>query len=599
MTSIGPAVFPTVFVGGPIAILAMLFPPVFGGLLLVARRWKAALAVVSLNSTLYLLYSWNWSYELVRGTWWGTPEALWIGMTLVTLLGLAAARWRMRSVLSQGAADKPTPTRLERACILIFATLALLGLLYAILDGQSLFAFPWRGLIVLGCACWAAVLWMLWSHRMDRASRVPFSGEGICLASMLIAALGLAIGLRTFSTSPVRLGNEEGTTVGSAAMVWQFEPRMNGTIVASPLVTDDRVFLAVAVDDAVRGPYGVVYCLDARTGKPIWAFNEANKDGMKAAFSSPCLAQGRVYLGEGFHEDQGCRLYCLRASDGHLLWSKLTGSHTESSPCVSEGRVYFGAGDDGLYCLDALTGEERWHYQNQVHIDADPLVVHGRVFGGGGVLGPSVYKRMGIYCLDAVTGTSIWWKDTPLPVMGTPSMQADQVFFAVGNGNFSQSSPEPEGGIICIEASSGRRLWEFKTADAVVARPIVTQERVYLVSRDGACYAVGREDHGLRWKRPLGSPIVASPALMQNAQGGILVVAPSAGPLCGLDLDTGQIRWTFELAERERARPFLQATPALQPGTASKRQIFLAAGLNTGVSLLPVLYCLEAESSSF
>ena len=38
---------PTVLVGGPLAVLAMLFPALFGGLLLVLRRWAVALTRTS------------------------------------------------------------------------------------------------------------------------------------------------------------------------------------------------------------------------------------------------------------------------------------------------------------------------------------------------------------------------------------------------------------------------------------------------------------------------------------------------------------------------------------------------------------------------
>ena len=79
-----------------------------------------------------------------------------------------------------------------------------------------------------------------------------------------------------------------------------------------------------------------------------WAFNDDNSHGMKPVFSTPCFADGRLYVGEGFHEHSACKLYCLSADKGDLLWEKKTAGHTESSPCAAEGRVFFGAGDDGL-----------------------------------------------------------------------------------------------------------------------------------------------------------------------------------------------------------------------------------------------------------
>src|SRR5262249_40406921 len=80
------AVIPTVLVGGPLAVLAMLFPALFAGLVLVLRRWAVALTVLSVDSTLYLAQ--QWFLPRLLASWWGTPAALWLSISAVTLLGI-------------------------------------------------------------------------------------------------------------------------------------------------------------------------------------------------------------------------------------------------------------------------------------------------------------------------------------------------------------------------------------------------------------------------------------------------------------------------------------------------------------------------------
>ncbi|HXG08932.1 MAG TPA: hypothetical protein VNK04_04015, partial [Gemmataceae bacterium] len=99
------AVIPTVLVGGPAAILAMLFPALFGGLILLLRRWAAVLTVASLNSTLFLLH--GWLYPSIRDRWWGTPAALWVAMTLITIAGIFWAWRRHRRAVRAGEAGQP------------------------------------------------------------------------------------------------------------------------------------------------------------------------------------------------------------------------------------------------------------------------------------------------------------------------------------------------------------------------------------------------------------------------------------------------------------------------------------------------------------
>ena len=107
------AVIPTVLVGGPLAILAMLFPAVFGGLMLVLRRWMAALSVLSLCSTLYVLYA--WCGPRLAGSWWGTPLALWLTMTIVNLLGILWAWRRHLASLTSDSGDTNGRSRFRPA----------------------------------------------------------------------------------------------------------------------------------------------------------------------------------------------------------------------------------------------------------------------------------------------------------------------------------------------------------------------------------------------------------------------------------------------------------------------------------------------------
>src|SRR5262249_52084473 len=76
------AVIPSVLVGGPLAVLAMLFPTLFGG-------WKRWLALISVACTISSLYFVQWLFaESFAESWWETPQALWLGMMLANLLGL-------------------------------------------------------------------------------------------------------------------------------------------------------------------------------------------------------------------------------------------------------------------------------------------------------------------------------------------------------------------------------------------------------------------------------------------------------------------------------------------------------------------------------
>src|SRR5262249_34488183 len=288
---------------------------------------------------------------------------------------------------------------------------------------------------------------------------------------------------------------------------WTFRPPDAGGIASSPLIAGDRVFVAAAHDSAFR-PYGAVYCLNRDDGKQLWTFHDGKK--MKPVYSSPCLTGDRLYVGEGFHEDAGCKLYCLKAENGEKVWEFPTGSHTESSPCVVDGKVYFGAGDEGVYCLDAATGKQIWNYPG-LHVDVNPAVAAGRLYAGSGV--GDAYQETAIFCLDAATGKAVWRVKTDLPTWGSPVVAGNRVYFGLGNGRINESDANPAGRLLCVDTATGECVWQYEATDAVLCRPTLDSKSVYFGSRDRHLYCVSREDGSLRWKRDLGGPLVAPVAL--------------------------------------------------------------------------------------
>src|SRR5438067_12829935 len=96
-------------------------------------------------------------------------------------------------------------------------------------------------------------------------------------------------------------------------LVWGFSAPQPGAAVAAPLVTPDAIYLAALHARGLRLG-GAVYALDPATGKRKWAFD---RDGeMLPTASTPVLADGRLYFGEGMHANFVCRLYCLDAATG-------------------------------------------------------------------------------------------------------------------------------------------------------------------------------------------------------------------------------------------------------------------------------------------
>jgi outer membrane protein assembly factor BamB len=612
------AVIPTVLVGGPLAILALMFPAVFGGLTLVFRRWLVVLSIISLDSTLFVLH--DWLSPWIKNTWWGTPAALWAAMSLVTVAGLVWSWRRHLAVLDQEAlapaaqpggdspaTPAPSATLPRGGEYLGLWVMSLLGVVLVgvcLLWHASLVDGSWRKpTLVMVLGLWAGTLYTLYLRRSagrGSAGRTALPAEGVMLAVMVAA--GAALGLTTLPRAAAASTGELATTGEREAgaevarpigFVWKFEPQDAGTIASSPLVAGDRVYIAAA-HGGVFEKYGRLYCLDRASGKEVWRFDDDH--GMKQVFSTPCLADGRLYVGEGFHQDSNCKLYCLDASTGKKQWEFTTNSHTESSPCILGGNVYFGAGDDGVFCVDAAGGKEVWHYPG-LHVDCNPCVAGGRLYAGSGV--GDTYRETCLFCLDAATGKEVWRVPADLPVWGSPTLAGKHVFAGLGNGNFLESADMPAGALLCLDADTGQAVWRCDVPDGVLDRPGVDRHAVYFGSRDGHCYCVDRRTGKQRWKYDLRSPMVTAPALAR-APGGAAVTAvyaaASGGRVYCLDPDGGTADWTLDVGEHVKGEPELLSSPAVavsREAGGERRQLFFGAGLKSPVGESAVLYCHE------
>jgi outer membrane protein assembly factor BamB len=564
-------VIPTVAIGGPLAILAMLFPAIFGGVLLVLRRWLIFLTMVGINSTLLTIHAWKP---------WCSTATLWSTMTVVTALG---AIWAVGKAWSQRRQEVVTPRRAERVLLwtMTVAGLALVAYLLSRSPASLLLGSPWREIVVLTCAFAAgalATLSMTHASQSTRQSEPQASPPPTALylspEPVTLTALALAMVLMPRPTTAL---------APEWSVDWTFDAGKPGFIASSPCLTNDRVYVGAAHGYGFDVS-GAVYCLNRGNGEKIWSFDDGGN--MVPVFSSPCLADDRLYIGEGFHQDRNCKLYCLDAATGAKLWDFATSSHTEATPCVAGGLVYCGAGDDGLYCLTADAGKVVWHFEG-LHVDTNPTVLADRVYAGSGV--GDIYNSPAIFCLDAGTGKEVWRIPVHLPVFGSPTVDGGRVFYGLGNGDFLTSADNPAGAVLCVDAATGRRLWQFDVPDGVHVRPAVGAGRVYFGARNHDVYCVSATDGQLIWHHTVGSPVVASPAL----HAGRVCFAATHGQLWCCHAETGDpVCAPFDVGDHAGKKPQLLSSPAVA-GTDERLQIVIGTDLDNLVQKSAVVYCLS------
>ena len=549
-TSAGPMALPFGVIQIPflglIAALAALFPAVFGGMALMMRRWVAALSVASLVSVLsaLVLYFPNW----IGWTGIKSLTTMWITGAIIAGLGAFWAAHRYRRAIRVGRGDDFQPRYLDR----IGLTRIRCGC------SRRIGLRAWHTAVVAGIALdgsrrssGAVVGVFVFRNRSSLASRTGrSSGTDLRGDRRLVGWLVcVCCCRRRTDVRPARAGIV--IAAGSARVklvaepLWIFQPKENGQIRAKPCVTAERIYVSVHHRKGFD-QYGVVYALDPRSGSILWQFD--NEQDLKPLFSSPVCADGRLYFGEGYHTDHNSKLFCLDAATGTKLWEFPTQSHTESSPVVADGKVVFGAGDDGMYCVAAATGKKVWQFPSDggLHIDSNPLIHDGKVFAGSGTSQRSKSTR--IFCVDLKTGQEIWSESTAYSAWGSPVATGNLVYFATGNGTFSEDREPVAGMVLCREAETGKPIWQRPLANSVVSRPAVDRYQVYVGCRDGNCYALDRRTGDVVWSKSLQSPVLAAPAIDVSPQMGIgevLYAIGNLGELEALSPADGSLFWAI------------------------------------------------------
>ena len=147
---------------------------------------------------------------------------------------------------------------------------------------------------------------------------------------------------------------------------------------ASPLVVSQHGLLCIGLEYARPWARGSLTALDLRTGAKVWEIPVRNlPDGSAAYWRHRDL----VVWSSADH-----RIVALKAAVGEVVWSFATRGPVKSAPAIDEARglVAFGSFDKSIYLLDAASGNKRGEWLTDEICYTTPLFAHGRLYCGSG-----------------------------------------------------------------------------------------------------------------------------------------------------------------------------------------------------------------------
>ncbi len=310
----------------------------------------------------------------------------------------------------------------------------------------------------------------------------------------------------------------------------------NQTVDIAPQVANGLVYTSTV--GLLPGGKGVVYALDAATGRVRWRF---------ATILGEWAVPGKAAGG-------GAWWPASVATDGTVYVGTANPVPWGGTPALPNGAAYRGRAlyTDSLLALDGATGSLEWYRQATPHdvrdydFSASPILADQEIAGATRSVVYGAGKAGVVYALDGRTGR-VYWKHAvglhrndlgPLPDqrvlvcpglyggVETPMAYADgRVFVPVVDlcMHGSATGYEPlqdvdiaargRGELTALDAATGRQIWTVHFRVPVFACATVATDVVFTATFDGHVYGLAAKDGRVLWQAKLPAAVNACPSV--------------------------------------------------------------------------------------
>lgn len=295
-----------------------------------------------------------------------------------------------------------------------------------------------------------------------------------------------------------------------------------GTGFSSVSVANGRAYTMGNADDQ-----DTVFCLDAKTGKPLWKQNYPAELGDKY-FDGGTTGTPTVNGDHVFTLSRWGDVFCFEADSGNVVWNRnlakevgarVPGWGFGGSPTVHENLLVLNVGDAGM-ALDKSTGRTLWQSANK-----DPGYSTPLPYQEGGKWRVLLGSAKSYVAVDLQTGAEAWrmkWLTQYGLNAPDPIPENDRVFIASGYGK--------GGALLKIsDQAAPEVIWKSKAMGTQLNTAVLVNGYLYGLSGDAGdtaplnCvdFATGTE----KWSYPN----IGTGGLIEAA--GKLIVTGSKGEL--------------------------------------------------------------------
>jgi outer membrane protein assembly factor BamB len=321
-------------------------------------------------------------------------------------------------------------------------------------------------------------------------------------------------------------------------------------LTAPPVVAEGRVFVLDAASH--------LYVMKAGSGEPLWDKDLAPQnpdsgfdwtlglmggnddvDPSKGSGGGIAFDNGKIFVATGFGV-----VYALDAASGKELWKTGLDVPIVDAPTANGGRVFVCTQDNHFYALAQIDGRKLWDHQG-IAESAGILESTSPAVAGDYVVAP--YSSGELFAIRVENGRPAWndmltrsGNVTALSelddIAGRPVIDRNMVFAISHSGIMA-----------AINLDTGDRVWTRDIGG--IQTPWVAGDFLYVATTDGALLCLERKDGRVKWVHQLqrwenmkdkedpivwsGPVLVSNRLIMVSSDGYAISISPYTGQLMG------------------------------------------------------------------
>ena len=355
----------------------------------------------------------------------------------------------------------------------------------------------------------------LWQHTSEKlaAGRVnDWPYQGVCSSPIVEGDKVYYVSNRAevvcLDTQGFRDGENDGpfkdeklSGKNDADIIWKFDmieevgDHPHNMANSSPVIYGDLIYVSTSngQDEShvnIPSPKAPsMIALNKQTGKLVWEVNNVEDRILHGQWSSPAVGKigdvVQVVVGEGdgwvrgYEASNGKKLWEFDTNPKDSVWPK-TRNELIATPIISENKIYIANGQDPehgegvghLYCIDAtkrgdITKEGVvWHF-DKIRRSVSTGSLHD------GLLYYSDFSGF-LHCLDAKTGKELWQHDMFAAVWGSTLVVDGKVYLG-----------DEDGDVVVMKAGREKNLLaEVNMGSSVYSTPVPANGTLYIMNRN-------------------------------------------------------------------------------------------------------------------